>query len=178
MASSTVPHYRLTVQDVYRMVEAGVLDEDDRIELVDGVLVEMSPIGAEHDGALAWLNQCYAGVAGLEARVQSTFLIPGGYLLPDLTLVEPLLRSEQPWTARLVVEVAQTSQARDREKAADYARAGVPEFWLADLPGRTVTVHRDPTAAGYQHVERHGDGTTIAALAAPDRAVDVTALLG
>lgn len=160
------------------MVEIGVLDEDDRLELVDGVLVQMTPIGAEHDGAVAWLTRHFARVEGLEARVQSTFLIPGGYLLPDLTLVEPLPRSEQPWTAPLVVEVAQTSQARDREKAADYARAGVPDYWLVDLPGRTVSVHREPSSAGYGRVERHGDGTTIVPRAASDLSVDVTELLG
>lgn len=110
--------------------------------------------------------------------MQSTFLIPGGYLLPDLTLVEPLSRSEQQWTARLVVEVAETSQARDREKSADYARACVPDYWLVDLPGRTVTVYREPAPAGFARIDSYGDGTTIVALAVKDGRVDVTELLG
>jgi len=180
MVPVTVPVHRLTVQDVYRMVAAGVLDEDDRIELVDGVLVEMTLIGAEHDGAVAWLTRHFAGAsAELEVRVQSTFLIPGGYLLPDLIVVAPLLRSEQPTTARLVVEVAQTSQARDAEKAADYARTGVPEYWTVDLPARTVIVHHDPEAGAYRSMEHHRDGATLRPIAAAGvPPVSVTELLG
>jgi len=177
---TTVPVHRLTVDDVHRMVAAGVLDEDDRLELVDGVLVEMTPIGAEHDGALAWLNGRLAGAAAgrWEVRVQSTFLTPGGYLLPDLTVVEPHGRAAQPATAALVVEVAQTSQARDAEKAADYARAAVPDYWLVDLPARTVTVHREPAGDGYRAVEVLRDGATVRPLAEGLPALPVTELLG
>ena len=180
MTSATVPVHRLTVQDVLRMVEAGVLDEDDRLELVDGVLVEMTPIGAEHDGAVAWLTRHLAPAmqAGFEVRVQSTFLIPGGYLLPDVLVVEAMPRSVQPETALLVVEVAQTSQARDAEKAADFARAGVPDLWLVDLPGREVRVHREPAGDRYARVERLTDGDVLVAELAAVPPVDVSALLG
>lgn len=68
MVLATVPVYRLSVQDVHRMVAAGVLDEDERIELVDGMLVEMTPIGAEHDGALAWLTRHFAGAGAGAGR--------------------------------------------------------------------------------------------------------------
>jgi Uma2 family endonuclease len=144
MVPVTAPVHRLSVDDVYRMVEAGVLDEDDRLELVEGVLVEMVPIGAEHDGALAWLNRHFSRIAteAWEVRVQSVLLTAGGYLLPDLTLVTPMSRTAQPSTAHLVVEVAQTSQTRDLVKAGDYAAADVSEYWIVDLPGRSVTVHR------------------------------------
>lgn len=180
MVPATVPVHRLSFDDVLRMVEAGILDEDDRIELVDGVLVEMSPIGAEHDGALAWLNGRLARVADArwEVRVQSTFLIPGGYLLPDLLLVEPMSRHQQPETALLVVEVAQTSQARDREKGLDYARAGVPDYWVADLPARTLTVRRDPTSSGYRSAQTFADGDTVTPLAPGAPPVAVTELMG
>src|SRR5262249_10502505 len=133
--------HRLSVDDVYKMVEAGVLDEDDRLELVQGVLVEMTPIGPEHEGALAWLHKRLAAkLDAFDVRNQSTLLIPGGYLLPDLVVAAPLARTEQPRTALLVVEIAQTSQARDREKARDYAAADVPDYWIVDLKARTVTV--------------------------------------
>lgn len=180
MATIAGPVHRLTVEDVYRMVEAGVLDEDDRIELVEGVLVDMVPIGAEHDGTTAWLNDHFAGVAGKSwhARIQSALLIEGGYLLPDLSLVAPLPRSEQPKAAHLVVEVAQTSQARDAAKARDYAAADVPEYWIVDLLDRTVIVHRHPLAGAYQEVASFADGATIKPLLADAPAVDVTALLG
>jgi Uma2 family endonuclease len=177
---TTVPVHRLSVEDVHRMVAAGVLGEDERIELVDGILVEMTPIGAEHDGALAWLTRHLASPAAdaWEARIQSTFLIPGGYLLPDLALVEPLPRTRQPETAVLVVEIAQTSQARDSEKAADYAHAGVPDYWLVDLPGRVVIVHRGPEPGGYGRVERLGDGATLTPIAEGTPPIEVSELLG
>jgi hypothetical protein len=91
MITVTGPVHRLSVEDVYRMVEAGVLDEHDHVELVEAVLVDMVPIGAEHDDALRWLIDHFAGVAGRpwKVRVQSMLLVAGGYLLPDLLVVDP-----------------------------------------------------------------------------------------
>jgi Uma2 family endonuclease len=180
MVPVTVPVHRLSVQDVYRMVEAGVLDEHDRVELAEGVLVDMVPVGAEHDGATAWLTRHFARVDsdGWEVRIQSVLLVAGGYLLPDLALVAPMPRSTQPTTAHLVIEVAQSSQARDREKAPDYATADVHEYWIVDLLARTVTVHRHPLAGAYQETTTFADGASIKPLLADAPAVDVTALLG
>jgi Uma2 family endonuclease len=180
MVPVTAPVHRLTVEDVYKMVETGVLDEDDRIELVEGVLVDLVPIGAEHDGATAWLTRHFARVQtdAWQVRVQSVLLIAGGYLTPDLTLVAPLPRSEQPTTAHLVVEVAQTSQARDAEKARDYAAADVAEYWIVDLLARAVVVHRGPLAGAYQEIATFSDGASIKPLLADAPAVDVSALLG
>ena len=87
-------------------------------------------------------------------------------------------RSTLPATAHLVIEVAQTSHARDREKASDYAAAGVPEYWIVDLPGRTVHVHRHPLDGTYQQHTTFADGTSIEPLLADAPAVDVSALLG
>jgi Uma2 family endonuclease len=180
MVPVTAPVHRLSVEDVYRMVEIGVLDEDDRIELVHGVLLDMVPIGAEHDGATAWLNGHFARVAteAWQVRVQSVLLVAGGYLLPDLTLVARLPRSAQPTTAHLVVEVAQTSQARDADKARDYAIADVPEYWIVDLLARSVIVHRGPLAGSYQQITTYADGASIKPLLADAPEVDVSALLG
>ena len=162
------------------MVATGVLDEDDRIELVEGVLVDMVPIGAEHDGATEWLTAHFARVASTawRVRVQSTLLVRGGYLLPDVALVAPLPRGEQPATAHLVVEVAQSSQARDHDKARDYAAADVSEYWIVDLLARAVIVHRGPLAGAYQEVTTFADGDSIKPLLADAPAVDVTELLG
>lgn len=180
MVPVTAAIHRLTIEDVYKMVETGVLDEDERIELVEGVLVDMVPIGAEHDGATAWLNSHFtrAETDRWQVRVQSVLLTAGGYLLPDLTIVTRLPRSEQPATAHLVVEVAQTSQARDHEKARDYAAADVAEYWIVDLLARSVIVHRGPLAGAYQELTTFADGDTIKPLLADAPAVDVTALLG
>ena len=71
MVPVIAPVHRLSVEDVYKMVETGVLDEDDRIELVEGVLVDMVPIGAEHDGATAWLTEHFARVETDSGRFAS-----------------------------------------------------------------------------------------------------------
>ncbi len=180
MVPATVPVHRFSVEDVYRMVEAGVLDEDDRIELVEGVLVRMVPIGPEHDGALAWLTRHFGSAASdaWEVRVQSTLLVAGGYLLPDLMLVEPLPRTEQPSTALLVVETAETSQVRDREKARDYAAASVLDYWIVDLPARAVHVHRKPLAGRYEEIAIFEEGDSLAPLAPGAPVVEVSQLLG
>jgi Uma2 family endonuclease len=180
MTTVSSPVHRLSVENVSRMVEVGVLGENDRVELVHGVLLDMAPIGAEHDGATAWLTDHFARVAikAWEVRILSMLLVAGGYLLPDLTLVDRLPRSELPTSAHLVVEVAQTSQARDRDKARDYAAADVPEYWIVDLAARTVEVHRHPLAGTYQELTTFADGASIKPLLADAPAVDVSALLG
>jgi len=172
--------HRLTVEDVYKMAAAGVLDENARIELVQGVLIDMVPIGAEHDGAVAWLTEHFMAVGERTwgVRIQSTLLVAGGYLLPDLIVVEPLPRSRQPTSALLVVEVAQTSQARDREKARDYASADVPEYWIVDLAARKVIVHRRPLAGAYDEVVVYSDGEALQPLLDTVPAVAVSELLG
>ena len=174
------PH-RLTFDDVMRMVEAGILDEDSRVELVDGVLVEMSPISPEHSGAVAWLNRHFSRVPGdvWEVRVQDQLVLKDGrsFVQPDLILIEPAPRTALATTALLVVEVAKTSQRRDEEKATDYAAAGVPEYWLVDLVGETVTVYRDPCPVGYRSVTVRDPTDELSPLVdAPP--VSVAALLG
>jgi Uma2 family endonuclease len=169
----------LTLDDVLRMVEAGILRETDRVELIDGVLVDMSPEGAPHAGTIAWLTKVL--VLALsdehEVRVQSTFVIEGGFLEPDLVVVEPVGRTRLPDTARLAVEIAVTSLRHDRWKAARYARAGVREYWLVDVPDRAVLVHREPEGDRYGSVTTVGDGDTVTPLLGrPD--VDVSELLG
>ncbi|MEJ7785091.1 MAG: Uma2 family endonuclease [Solirubrobacteraceae bacterium] len=140
----------------------------------------MVPIGAEHEDVLEWLNDHFASVPGKtwRVRVQSMLLVAGGYVLPDLMLVSPTSRGALPTTAQLVVEIAQTSHARDREKARDYAAAGVPEYWIVDLPACTVDVHRRPLAGAYDELATFADGASIKPLLANAPAVDVTALLG
>ena len=178
---TVAPPHRLSFDDVLRMVDAGILDEDSRVELVDGVLVDMSPISPEHSGAVAWLTQNFARASGdaWEVRIQDQLVLRGGRDLvqPDLILIAPAPRSQLATTALLVIEVAGTSQRRDREKARDYAEAGVPDYWLVDLVAATVAVFRDPAPDGYRTETVHGPADALTALAgAPP--VRVAALLG
>lgn len=174
--------HRLTVEDVGRMYEAGIVTDEHRLELVDGVLYDVRPFTTtpEHISAVAWLNRhLVAGVAAAKAdvHVQSTLLIPDGFISPDLLVLEQIRRDEVPGTARLAVEVVVSSLRRDRRKVALYARAGVVEYWIAEVPTRTLVVHRDPRGEQYASVMRHGDREQVdAPLGAPP--VDVTALFG
>ena len=180
MVPVTAAIHRLSVDDVYKMVESGVLQEDDRVELVEGVLVDMAPIGAEHEDAVQWLINHLAGVAGRKwnFRVQSMLLVTGGYLLPDMLVIDELPRRTLPTTAHLVIEVAQSSHTRDHDKARAYAAADVTEYWIVDVLARAVIVHRGPLAGAYQEVTTFADGASIKPLLADAPEVDVTKLLG
>lgn len=89
MLSIAAEPHRLSVEDVYRMAEAGILREEDRVELIDGVLVDVNRPGAPHSSAVAWLIRHFAGAVGeLEVRIQDPLLVEGGFLLPDLLVVK------------------------------------------------------------------------------------------
>lgn len=176
----TVPIHRLALDDVIAMVHAGILDERARVELEGGVLVEMIPLGADHGSRMQWLNRHFVKGAGddVAVRVQDTFLIPdGGYYEPDLIVFTPLPDLELPRTALLIVEVAVTSRARDLEKAATYAAAGVSEYWIVDVARKEILVHSEPRPDGYAAVRRYLPGEAITPpVDVPP--VDVATLLG
>ena len=149
------------------MVAAGILDDTDRVVLIDGVLVEMSPTGPRHSGVVAWLLRHVASAAGdaLRVRVQDTLLTPGGgFFEPDLFVIEPISRDRLPDRALLVVEVAFNSRRHDLWKAAAYAAAGVPEYWVVDVDRDEVLVHRDPSDDAYAGIQRMVAGDAISPL--------------
>lgn len=178
-SAATVAAHRFTFDDVLAMVDAGILDEDARVELEGGVLVDMSPTGPKHSGVLERLIDHFTAVSprSYRVRVQDTFLTPdGGFVVPDLMLIEPIGDDTLPQTALLVVEVAYSSRARDIEKAATYAAAGVREYWIVDVERGDLLRHRTAQAGGYADVERAEPGDTVApGVDAP--ALDVGALL-
>ena len=161
------------------MVAAGILDEDDRVELIDGMLVEMSPAGPRHSAVVEWLSAhlVKASGDGYRVRAQDTLLTPGGgFFQPDVFVIEPISRDRLPDRALLVVEVAYTSRRHDHWKAGTYAIAGVRDYWIVDVARDEVLVHRKPRGGTYESVERFIPGDTIGLLFdAPP--VDVAALL-
>lgn len=153
---------RFTVQEVLRMVEAGILAEDEPYELIGGRLVEVAPRGPDHSTTTAKsadrLRAAYAGSAVVR---EDKPLVAGAAALPepDIAVVRgdhDRYRSQHPAgdDALLVVEVAVTSHAVDRAKSADYARAGVSVFWLVDVPSKRVEVHTEPQVDGRYRVVR------------------------
>lgn len=167
VATAALPIHRLTYDDVMAMVRAGIIDEDDRLELVDGVLVEMNPTGLDHEDAARWLNRYFVRDAGLEVKVEMTFLTPDGFVIPDFQVAEDFPRRELSRSAPLVVEIAQSSHRRDREKVGTYARAGVAEYWIVDVIDELVVVHRGPVGEAFATVTEHRDGTLQPLLSAP-----------
>ena len=161
VAISTPTLHRLS-PDVYdRMVASGVLDGEP-VELVEGLLVHVSPQGPEHAALIQWLTARLAARAEL-LRVQLPLAVPDGRPEPDLALAQSTSARHHPETAELVVEVAQTSWAEDVAKLPSYARAGVPTAWLVDIPGRAVHVYERPHAGAYTVSSVLRDADTLAA---------------
>lgn len=147
------------------MREAGILGEDDRVELVEGDVVAMTPIGSAHAACVKRLTLLLFRAAGELALVSvqdPVRLDEASEPKPDLALLHPkpdfyASGHPGPEDVLLLIEVADASLAYDQEvKLPLYARAGIREVWLVDLPGRRVLVHREPGAGGYAAVTAVG----------------------
>jgi Uma2 family endonuclease len=178
--------HRLDVGAYYKMAEAGILTEDDRVELIDGEIFDMTPIGSPHAGKTNRLNRLFARAAadGLVAvSVQSPLRLDAfNEPQPDLLLLRPRetdYQDRHPSAADvlLLIEVSESSLAYDRgTKLALYARFGVPEVWIVDLFAAAIEVYREPKDGAYAVRERRTSGTFAPALL-PGVAIDVAALL-
>jgi Uma2 family endonuclease len=147
-----------------QMVEVGILDEDDKCELLRGAIVTMSPQGREHGGAIVWLNRVL--VLALrdtyDVRPQIPFAADEwSEPEPDFAVTrKDAARDGHPTEAVLIIEVAMSSLRKDRNvKQVIYAENGVPEYWIVDVANRTIEVFTEPAVGGYkQHVVmRDGD---------------------
>lgn len=154
--------------------------QDERVELLDGVILRMSPHGPLHDGTLDILLELFQpAIAHFRLRVQSAFAASdGSQPEPDLALVEKRdYRGRHPDRARLIIEVADSSLERDRSiKARIYAQSGVPEYWVVDVVGARVLVFRTPGRDGYESSSTHRAGETLVALEVPGLSVPLDVL--
>ena len=164
------PLRRFTVAEYYAMAEAGILTEDDRVELIDGVIVEMAPVGSRHVGVVNGFNRAFTEAVGRRAvvQVQSPIRLDDGTEpQPDLALLQEradLYASGHagPQDVLLLIEVADSSVGYDRnEKLPRYARAGIPEVWLTLLPEDVVESHTEPTDNGYRVTRRFRAGDVL-----------------
>jgi Uma2 family endonuclease len=177
---------RFTREEYHRMAEAGIFHAHDRVELIEGEIVQMTPIGRRHAACVAELNRLLVPAVGQRALVwpQNPITLPDDTEpQPDIVLLRPrvdrYLRDDaRPEDVLLLVEVADTSQPYDRlVKLPLYGRAGVAEVWIVDLPGEVIEVHRHPTPGGYTQVERVGRGGAVAPAAFSDIVLSVDAIL-
>ena len=152
------PRRRLTTAEFYRMGEVGILGADDRVELIEGQLVAMSPIGVRHALAVDSLNEqfIYAAAGRAKVRVQHPVTLDDGTEpQPDIALVRDRWhgypqRHPGPQDILLLVEVSDASLPFDRAgKCELYARSGIQEYWIVDLIKNVVRIHREPASNGY-----------------------------
>ena len=168
LSADDLPRRAFTVAEVERMVELGLLHEDDRIELIGGDLVEMSPKGNRHELVKQALLKLWFKAAPDEIELipETTFrLSPDTYLEPDVCFYDRTtgIAGLNGDTALLVVEIADTSLGFDLgRKAPIYSSFGVRELWVIDAATLKTHIHRDPGPDGYRAIEVREPGETIA----------------
>jgi Uma2 family endonuclease len=174
---------RFTTERYLALAEAGVLGPEDRVELLEGVVVSMAPHNVRHASGIMWASEALFRAVGERAvvRVQLSF-VAGKRSVPepDVAIVpgsKTDYLSAHPANALLIVEVADSSLGQDRiTKSWIYAKAGVPEYWLVNLRDDCVEVFRDPDPRARRYrsatVAGHGERLALTALAGVIVAVD------
>jgi len=178
--------HRFTVADYYRMAETGVLKPDARVELLDGKIIDMSPIGPFHGSITKYLIQQFTAAAKkrwITAVQDPVRLDDHSEPQPDLMLLKPVTdfyrkRHPQPEDVFLLVEVSDTTLTTDREdKIPAYGHAGIGEVWIVNLADLVIEVYREPNFTGYGSKTILRAGEKVSPQAFPDVMVDVAELL-
>ena len=179
--------HRVTVDEYYRMGEAGILAPDARVELIEGEVIDMAPMKSAHAAMVRLLNQRLQRTAGGSAIVSCQLplrLAAGSEPQPDLLLLRPkadfyAARHPEPADVLLLIEVADTSPDYDRRvKMPLYARHGVAEAWIVDLENRQVRFFRRPAGDNYTDITASETPGVVPVAALPGAAVDLAGLFG
>jgi Uma2 family endonuclease len=175
--------FRFSSEDYFKLGEFGILNEGDRVELMDGEVIEMSPEGSRHFACVVRLIRFLSprlGEAVLGAN--GSLSMPDQYWpMPDVMVLRPSddeYENTRPTyqDALVVIEVSDSTIAYDRRvKSVRYAEAGIPEYWMVDLTRDKLVVHQGPAAGAYRDVRMYGRGETwtSAALAGLQIPVDI-----
>jgi Uma2 family endonuclease len=178
--------WKFTVDEFQRMGEVGLLKEDDRVELIDGELIRMNPIGHDHAGDVNFLLTWFAARLGARAVISAQNplrLRPRGQPQPDVMVLRPradYYRRSHPTAddVLLLIEVADGSLDYDRvTKAAIYAQAGIADYWIVNLVDAQLIVLRQPVEGGYRSVRTLTREDSLSPLAFPDIAISVGEIL-
>lgn len=157
----------ISTADYYKMIEAGVLHEDERVELIEGELIQLSAIGSKHAGMVMKLMHLLIPLAGNHFLVNSqnpVALEDGSEPEPDVLLLKPRAdyysnAHPTPADVLLLIEVADSTLEYDTLiKAALYARTSIREYWLVDIQHQQVKIHQDAAAEGYQRIVTVNEG--------------------
>ena len=158
---------RITVDEYHRMIAAGLLGEDEHVQLIAGTLVAMTPQGSRHAVVIQRLTAALVRAVGGDLAVVRAADAP--------------FDGPHPRSALLVVEVAGDSLRLDREsKATLYARAGIPEYWIVNLAESAIEAHSEPDRATgvYRSSAVVACGETLVARSVPNLTIDVASLFG
>lgn len=178
-----------TVDDYHKMVDAGILRQDERTELIEGEIIKLAPIGPEHRAAMSRLTR-------LLIKLEESFgdhynVLPESPIRlsndaepqPDVAVVYGTQadydhRHPSPSDVRLIVEVSNSSVRRDRTKKYKiYAQMGIPEYWIVNLIGDVVEVYREPSGSGFGHRTVSDRQSSISPLFAPNVSIRVVDIL-
>lgn len=175
-----------TVDEYYRMVDAGILGEDDRVELIEGEIIKMSPIGSPHSGCVNRLNRLFSDRLGRRAvlSVQNPVrLSERTEPQPDIALLIPRAdfysqRHPQSEEVLLLIEAADTTIEYDKEmKIPLYAAAGIIEVWIVSLTEELIEVYRQPLANAYAEIRQFRRGENVSPLSFSDVLLSVDEVL-
>ena len=184
MTAHAIQIRRWTQDEYEKMIASGIFDPEDRLELIDGDIFEMTPQSSRHAGTVGLVAGAldFAFPPGYNVRVQSPLALgDDSEPEPDIAVVSGSPRDyldAHPTTAVLVVEVADTSLAHDQHrKTGLYAANGIPEYWILNLVDNRLEVYRDPAEAVFRSRVVLGKGDAVSPLARPEISIPVSELL-
>jgi Uma2 family endonuclease len=187
VATFSPQRHRITVEEYYRMAEAGLFKAEDRVELIEGEIIDMSPIGIDHAYVVKRLNSIFMHSVGMKAIVSvqdPIHLNPRCEPQPDIALLryrEDFFRLAHPIPEDIIllVEVSDTTLRYDKEiKLPLYARHGIPEVWIVDLEHGRLEVYHNPMEDHCLEKHYATRGESIAPKGLPDCRVDLSSLMG
>lgn len=180
-----MPYHRWSVAEYHQMAQAGLLDETDHVELIEGELIDMAPIGSRHAFRVDSLARALQLAAGREVlvRVQNPVVLgERSEPQPDIAVVKDKNYAEAHPTADdvlLIVEVSDTTLAYDRDvKLGLYARHGIPEVWLLDINSRELTVYREPAEGQYRLIRKPTAAEVVSPVLVSGVALRLTEVMG
>ena len=168
------------------MAEVGILPPDARVELIEGEIIDLAPVGPGHGGTVMQLARLLHSAVGHRAHVSVWLVVRLSDISepkPDFALLKRRAdfykqKRPGPADAYLIIEVSESSLRYDVQvKAPLYARHGIPEYWVIDLPGRQVRFFRSPEAGQYTDVTSTGAPGVVAPVALPEVQIDLTHVL-
>lgn len=188
MAETITEIHRFNIETYHKMISAGILHEDDRVELIEGRIVDRTPIGTKHSACVNRINSLINENIHRRAivSVQNPFLLETeeSEPEPDITLLkykDNFYSDELPEAEDvfLIIEVADTSVKYDREvKLPLYARANIQEVWLINLPENCIEVYTSPVSGGYEFIRVVRDEQTLSPKSFPDISLTAKQVIG